>query len=462
MREQSSLASRRMRRSRYGFRVLVIALMVCVCASAPSSAAQPVRDGLGGYPSFTEETTVDLAQGQQVGPINSLWVENTGSESADVAFSSTAPGGIAIRPERTTATLGPGQSQYFRFSIAVSEGQTVGTYRVGVFVTQQNPHRSDEHPIKYAPQVGAHFNLHIAGATASATVTPINAQDRSPVSGDLSITYVSRPESTFTVATGKGSQLSSRLAPGAYVAKFSVPGVTEKSVPFSVRDGERKVVEIPVNTVSFIFNGLTENREGDALATVQLAAGVKNSLKAMPGPVWFTVQVTRDEQPLDTVTFGNANELPVGTTEANTIYRPTNGWEPGSYVFSYRLVTPTFQITADETRSIAIAGPSRLLPIAGLATLTVLVALALMAWHRRRSTRRRGKFAVEIVSTGEHPGDVVGELRVLTGLSREDIEALLASLPATVISGVQEDAANDVVRQLAELGATARVTDSAA
>lgn len=369
--------------------LLAVALFTAflTSAQAQAQAITVASAALGGYPSFTEETIVELAQGQQLGPVNSLWVENSGDSDATVKFDSTAPAGISVQPQTRTAQLRPGENHTFVFSVAVNVGQLVGTYRIGVSATQQNPPRADTSAIVVAPQLTAHFNVRVVGATASVAVRATNAQDGSPVTGQLSLTYTSKPESTFPVASIKGSELTTALAPGRYTARFAVPGVVEKSESFSIEAGEQRTVTIAVNTVSFTSTELTEHREDDELATVTLGAAVNNFLTPIIGETAFAVDVSRDGNLVETVEFGSRPELALGAASAATLYRPVGGWQSGQYVFNYRLVTPNFTLAAEDSENLLVRPTQSWILLAG--ALATLAALGLAGTFVTRKRRRR-------------------------------------------------------------------------
>lgn len=428
--------------------------IVAFAGPTPAKAVTPTKDVVGGWTSWPEEMTVKVAPGQTIGPVNWIFVENPGDRDADLEWEKRAPAGIELTPTTQKATLKPGEGRKFPFTIAISPGQAAGLHNVAVFMKQTNAKPEKGGTITFAPSFGGEFNLDVGGTTSEVTVNVVNKQDKTPIPGDLSLNYLggAKPGKGFIVNQVQGSTLTSAVAPGSYEARFQIPGIASESQTFAVASGEKKIVTLEINAVYFTVVAAKERLEGSELATAELIAGVNNTLGVVEGPAKLEAHVRRDGEDLGKVLVKELPALPVGSTEGSTIYRPTDGWKPGTYTFEYSLTTAKFTLTSPKIPEIVVATPFNWLA-AGIIGAVLLLTLLLLIFIVGR--RRFDLYLVELGS--DDPAVLAEELRVITKLRRDEVARLMHRVPVRIKRSEKKQHVQDAQADLEAVGAVTQM-----
>ncbi len=366
--------------------VLVTALALVLFAFGPASASEP-RYGIGGSSSFPAGTEFALQPGQELPPAQSIRIQNTGNRTAEIEFDSNAPEGIVITPDKPMLSLEPGEQGDFNFAIGVLEGTASGKRDIVIQGKQTNVPAKEAGGLNFVPAFGVQLVVAVSGDSADVTIRAIDTNTSAPLRGSLTIGIPrSRGGAPVVIRRQVGTELTTRVAPGEYVAGFDVPGLTNEQKPFTITKDQTLAVDIPVTSVSFASVSANPKTDGNRIASADLIAAVSNMVKKLRGPVTTRVLVDYEGTQIDDVLLQQIPFLPTGTSEFRQSYTPNGGWQPGTYTFRFNLQTPDFAIDSASQPTIVVPSPFPWLWVAiGVFVLALLgVGLWLMSRRRRR------------------------------------------------------------------------------
>lgn len=362
-----------------------------------ASATGNSEYGLAIATSYGPTAVIALPQGAKAPPAQQVTIYNTGQHPAQISFEMSAPAGIHVTPTIDNFLLQPHGRQQVSFGLSVDPGQAPGRYPIIITAQQTNVPLPSGGASRIAPTVGSRLTVKVTGASARLSVHAANEQDHSPISGDMTIKYLSDIQNSVTVANGTGvSQLNATVAPGEYRATFSIAGLVNEQRDFTVKANENKQVEIAIKAVTFVNAGLKPATEDGKIESTDLISSVRNSLPAVDGPITFYTNVYRDGQQIDQVELQTQPSLQSGITSVRESYRPADGFTPGVYTFEFKLKSPKFEITADERPTLTINGSAFPWPIIGaLAGLGVIGLLLFLLWRRKRRKKEQEEAALQ-------------------------------------------------------------------
>lgn len=364
--------------------VISAVLGLVVTLSGATHAEGADRYGIGGSSTFPAGTEFVLAPGQTLPPTQSLTIENIGNTTAEVSFTSNAPEGIVVASKPESARLAPGEQVEFPFTIEVLPGTAAGNYRVVVEGKQTNVSTEGKSGVVFAPAFGAQLVVVVDGARAEAIIRAVDTNTGKPLRGRLIVSAPGKTKGTrVTIRQQTGTELDAVLAPGSYIAGFTIPGFLDAEQPFTLAEGDRKVVEVKVTGVSFAEAAVLTR--GSDLTSVELVATVLNQVRRVRGPVAASVVVLRDGQQIDDVLLQQLPALPTGPSSFRQQYTPADGFTPGLYQFQFRLTTPNFTVDAAEVPEIDVPRPIPWLWIA--LALLVIGGIVYLVLRRRRHDR---------------------------------------------------------------------------
>ena len=361
---------------------------IAVRAVAPVGSPVALADvnyGLGGSASFPGQSVFRLQPGETLPEKQSLQIQNIGDETAEVRFESTTPPGITVTPDRQSGSLAPGQREVFPFSVSAEESAGGGEYEVIVSVVQTDVPSPKRGGSYFAPGFSGKFTVVVGGPSGSVSIAAVDANDGHALRGELTLAMAVREGTPIVIDRVQGTELSRSVAPGRYVAGFEVPGLTRVSQPVRVRADQNQDVTIEVETISFLVVGARPKGSESSPTAVELIADVSNAIQPVDGPVNVTVSVDRDGTPIEEVSLGQLPRLPVGTTSFARDYVPADGFGPGDYHFTFRLIAPEFEVTAADTPQLSV--PASTLPFLLAAGALVVIALVAFVLIRRRNRR---------------------------------------------------------------------------
>lgn len=372
------------------------ALLACLVATLIAIVGTPAlaaddSPSLGISKSFRENGIIDMTPGQTLPPEQFIRVDNVGPKPAVVEWETTAPNGITITPEVTKATIGSDESLEIPFAITVAETTAGGDYPVGVNVKQTNVPPPKGGGIIIAPAVGANFVVRVNGASATAIIRGISAVDGSSLTGDLRLSQVNDKNLPVVISNTEGTELQTNVAPGKYRGTFTIPGLIEESVDFTLSDDETKTVDIPVTTVQFVVADALPQPGSGEIVSAKLVSSLKNNVQRLKGPLRLVAVVARDGVEIETVDIQSFPALPPGLTDASTTYVPASGWSAGEYTFEFQLRAAEYTVSAPAPKPIVVPGLSLIWPILG----ALAVVLFLLWWFLIR--RRRDDDDDEVV-----------------------------------------------------------------
>jgi hypothetical protein len=375
--------------------LLVIAFLI---AALPSSAFAQSSLGIGGGASFAPGATFPFvtAEQDQLGRIEtSMSVQNLSDLRAEFVVNAGLPPGASIELlDEEPLILDPGEFRRVPIAVVVGAAVPEGRYDVIITIEFANPPRPPTPGSVYAPAVGGQLTLLVQSASAVVTIAPVNRDDGSPVSGDITLSYLDRDVQPVLLERVNGSTLRRSVVPGTYRATFDAPAVERQVVDFDVAEGEERTVVIEVPGVQFRQVGALPRFDADGrVVTAELLAVVNNSFERIAGPVSVDVIVTRDGTIVETYPLAQLAELAEGVTEQRSSYRPVDGFAPGEWSFTFRLTAPTFTLVAERSPSFEVLGFLRRnlgLVVLGASLVIGLVVLALRSrWFAARRRRRR-------------------------------------------------------------------------
>lgn len=387
-----------MKTQRFGL-IAIFAMLVVGFAAAgtPAAAADEPTLSLAGSSSIPSTAQLQLSPGQSLPAVNYVTVQNAGSQAADIKFISNAPVGINIRPDVETARLEPGQTTKIHFGIEVQDFVAAGNHKIITQVQQTNVARVPG-SISFTPAINASFTLVVGGAPpADLTLKAVSSNDGAAVSGNISLANMSDGQA-FTMLNTNGTEAHTAVAPGDYQATFEIPNLVAVTKNFTVAAGERKVVNIEVTGVDFLAAGVTPQTDDGKIVTARMVAAIQNNLGILPGPVEVRALVDRNGERVETVTIDKMQSLPSGQSDVNLIWRPDAGFEPGTYNFTFQIVTPTFTVNAPQSASFDVPKPVSAIALVGIPTAVVVLVIAVIGWVVLRRKRRRTA-AVDIAPT---------------------------------------------------------------
>lgn len=387
------------------WRKVTLGVVVAVALVAgPAAADEPVYK-LAGSSSLLNKAEITISQGQSVPQVQTLLVENAGTDVAEIEMDPSSKSGIEINTDVTTFSLKPGERRTVRFGVTVSAGQPTGRFPVSLTAKQTNVPPPAEGGFGFAPGVTVKFVVNVAPANGvgKVNIKAVSTQDGTPVDGELTLAYVPKDSPPFVVARAMGNALTADVAPGPYQAKLAIPGLVESTQNFALTKGETKDITLKLEAIVFNATAAKPSTDGGKIVAVDLLASVSNKLRPIAGPVTFNAIVRRDGQQVDTVVLQTQPTLPIGVTDVRTNYRPQDGWEPGTYTFEFNVTTTSFVVTATQVPSVEVP---KVFPwlLVGLGILS-LVVIGAIIWALRR--RRRSEQASAPPPLPEAPIDEV-------------------------------------------------------
>lgn len=345
-----------------------------------SPAVAQDQPGMSLSQNFPGNAKVVMTAGSSTEQSQVMHVGNLGPSTAEVATEQTAPAGIDVNWLNPAKTIEPGQTIDFTFGITVAKQVAPGTYPIIATVKQTNVPTVPGKTV-YAPGVSAQMRIVVTGDGAHVNVTAIDANGGGPIEGQLTLAAYEDDEQGLVLAETKGSKISKDVAPGRYIARFQLQGVSDKEVPFDVKANETKNIQIKVETVAFTIVAARPVPNPNKVASAKVTAIVSNQVTPVKGPVKIVMDVSLNGEHLETVDLKTVGTLPKGNTEAHETYVPEQGWKYGSYGFNFKLVAPDFTIQK-QADGFTKARPWWMFALAALALLLFLWWL--IAWRRRK------------------------------------------------------------------------------
>jgi hypothetical protein len=367
--------------------LLAAALFVGVWGSA-AGAQTDDEASLAGSTDIPGGSVITLAQGTSIPALHHVIAENLEDQPIRVRFEANSPPGVDFTPEQTDYTIPVGGKVEARFAITVGAVVPPGDYPIVVQLV-----RSDIEPVPgqvtNVPAIGARFTLQVTGDAGTLTVRAVSSVDGQPVEGTLVVSTVLEDGAAFEVTRTLGSTLTATVAPGTYKAAFLLAEreLTSQQVQVAANQTAEAVLE--VETVSFVLVDAQPVKEHGKIVTADLVASVQNQVTPIEGGVTLRAQVFRGDRHIDTITLYEFPTLASGVTEANATYRPDQGFKPGTYRFTFELVTPDFTLRAASQPTINVPKPFPLLRTVLLVAALLLLAVATGLWLRRRRARTR-------------------------------------------------------------------------
>lgn len=355
--------------------VIIISVFFSGIIQQANSASKP--PALGFSKSFPEGGIIKLSAGQILPPYQSINVDNAGGSPAEVLFEFQAPSGIILKPKIEVATIAPGNSKRFHFSIEVLAAQAPGDYPVTINVKQTNV-PVIKGKVVFAPAVGASFVVRVSGESGGVEIRSLSKLDRSPATGVITLGLIVEPGlPPVTVAQTTASLLEYKVAPGNYLATFETPGLTTESKEFIVLANQTTKVELLVTTIYFVLYSVIPQPSFDDVKSVKLVTSFKNNMGELRGSFVLNARIFLNEVEIERIVLQKFDLLNIGLTDVSEIYLPADGWKPGVYSFEYELRSPTFSITVVVDKQITIAHPIPWIPI-GAAVLVLVILGALI------------------------------------------------------------------------------------
>lgn len=359
-------------------------LLVTVSGVTAGSAAQ-TDYGLGGGNTLPPNPAVTLAQGLSATNFTRETIQNTGAQTAQVAFSvNGAPSGVSVTASESAFSLQPKEVKEVDLSVSVGSAVAPGTYKVIAQFTQTNvPTQSGS--VVYVPAVSANFTLKVDGQVGSVNLQAVAEGSDAPVSGQLSVLASAANNRGIPLVSANSSSLNAKLAPGTYEARFQIPNLVSKSQQFQVIADQTTNVTISVKTVSFFQTAAKPVPASGQPATVNLLATIRNDISDIAGPVVVQVQVTHDGDNVAQVELQRFDSLKSGLTDVKQVWAPDDGFQPGTYQFVFQVVTPQFTISADNPPTLTISWwtPLKIAVIVGLIIVIILVIMIILIRRRR-------------------------------------------------------------------------------
>jgi len=309
---------------------------VCFAAGASglasSAGAQAAEGTLAGGGTLSNRT-IELPQGGSLGPLYSVYVVNKTATPVPIEFTSDAPVGVRVTPERSAFSVAPGATERVPFSLTVDKGVAPGKHKISVGLARTADQTAGK--ITLVPAFASNFTLSVVGARATLEVRARDIMTGAPATGGLALARING-SSKVDIARTEASVLSAVVAPGEYEARFEVGGRVLASKRISVSKDQNGAVDLDVSTVRFGAVSLQRNERDGELQTVEISTLLDNSLEPI-ADAKTSLEVKRDGVIVETVALANYNPLSVATHEVSTRYAPANGWDDGEYSFTLML-----------------------------------------------------------------------------------------------------------------------------
>lgn len=423
--------------------MVVSALLISLIPNTSLAAT-----GIGGGPSFQPGSVFPFIAGETSSLRSSFFVQNLGSSKAILEFGETGTEGITVNPlEDGQISLRSGESRTLAFDLTVEDFVPPGDYPLVLSLKQTNISKPTDGQTAYAPAISGNLTVRVRGSSATAIIEPVNADDKSPAVGNISLTYLPEVGAPLVIAEATGSSLTKRVIEGNYEASFRIEGLVEEKVEFFIRDGETKTVRIEIKGVQFLSAvARRQIEDGDRLIAAELAVAVRNQLDRLEGPIGFAVQVSRDGQLVEEKEFASLAELPIGTTEQRTSYTPDGGFTPGLWSFHFVVKGPGFLVESAEDPTISVDGP----PFPWwLVVLFAIVGWYLwFVWRKKLTKKQKNRIKAEV---GNYWAQLRGLLKkiwwwFLVLLKRRKKEEVEQATPGTSVKPTVRPAAKPTPR----------------
>lgn len=374
----------------------ILALLITFCGSTVTEAAG-TQYALGGGATLPSGAVISVAPGQELANFTQVLVNNTGTGPATIDFSATGtPEGLTVTTTGTPFTLMPRESKTSPLSLRVGPNVVPGEYKITAQFAQTNVPSPSSGGVVYAPAIDANFKVIVSGDSGTVTVRAVAEGSDSPVSGDLTISTVASGPGV-PIVRRTGSELTTKLVPGTYAASFNVPGLNTTSEKFTLAKDEVKTVTISVKAVSFFVAAAKPVPATGEVSSVNLVASVKNDIAPIPGPVKVIAKVALNGEQVDEATLGTFDTLKSGLTDVKESYAPESGWQPGTYSFTFQVVTPQFTVTGAVVPTVDISWWTTTKKVIAGVVVMLIIAGGVTSWV---VVRRRRRFAG---STGAPP-----------------------------------------------------------
>ena len=206
-------------------------------------------------------------------------------------------------------------------------------------------------------------------------------EDGRPLTAELTLAVVV-PGAEIQVESVTGATLRRNVAPGTYVAAFTLPGGATGRRLVTVAASDRATVRFASTGGQTVEAGITAVPGASGSTTAaQLRVTIRNPLFEVPGPVEVSAAVTRDGRPVETVAIATLPSLPMKDTEVRATYDPPGGLGPGRWAFHIVVSGRGMTVVSDPDPSLAITGSGLFGAVGtlGLPPLLPLVA-AILGW----------------------------------------------------------------------------------
>ncbi|MEI6590944.1 MAG: hypothetical protein WCO24_02965, partial [Actinomycetes bacterium] len=296
-----------------------------------------------------------------------------GTGLAVIAFGDTGVPGIkAVATNLADLQLKPKQLKKVGFKLQVEKFVAPGDYKIPVSLSQTNLTKPNGGQIGYAPGIAGSAIVRVSRTSAQLTVTAVNSDDGTPISGTLVLRFLPGSGQTpLDLLTVQGSTLTAKVIAGNYEAFFSIPGLVQQSKKFSIATGETKSVLVEIQGVRFVIASAKPSvQDGEKLVAIELAAVVRNQVARLTGPIRFRAVVVHDGKLFERLTFATLAELPIENTEQRSTYAPKGGFTPGEWRFHFVVQGPSFAVASAKDPVITVNATFPwwiLLTLAGLA-----------------------------------------------------------------------------------------------
>ena len=432
------------------------------------------EERLGGGSDISSQVAVELPQGGSLPPIHYIFVDNPANEPIEVEFRAEAATGISIEPEWALATVPAGGKVENHFAVSVSTSIAAGDYPVVVQLVRSDIEALPGQ-ITNIPAIQAAFTINVTGEAATVTVRSESALTGQAVKGTLTLASILPDGRSFEINREEGDVIETPVAPGEYRAAFVLGEREIAAEELNVAADQDLEVVLEVETISFVLGALRTTEENGRPVVVDLSASVNNESEPVSGPATIQTRILHNGTEVDLIVLQAMAELPVGLTEATATYRPQNGWQVGSYQFTFELATPAFTLTAPDPPSLDIPPISRFdlsdflrsLDLREIVALGVASLLGLLAVERLlrlvfgRKRRRRPAKTDGAVQGGRRARRTEARQEQRAGRKRPRVETVEAEARPELIDHVTGTPVSDplepVAVSLASKAATAPV-----
>ncbi len=379
--------------------------MVLLAVPVLAQAQEAGDERLGGGSDISSEVTVELPQGGSVPPIHYIFADNPADEPIEVEFRAEAPTGITIGPEWERSTVPANGKIENHFTVGVSTAMAAGAYPVVVQLVRSDIEALPGQ-ITNIPAIQTAFTVAVTGEAATITVRSVSALTGQPVAGTLTLASLLPDGRSFEINRVEGDVIETPVAPGEYRAAFLLGEREIAAEDLTVEADQTIELVLEVETISFVLGAIRTTEENGRPVVADLVASVNNESEPVPGPATLQTRILHNGTEVDLIVLQDMAELPVGLTEATATYRPQNGWQAGSYQFTFELATPAFTLTAPDPATLDIPPISRFnltdffrsLDLREIIALAVAALLGVLAVERltrlvlgRKRRRRQAK-----------------------------------------------------------------------